>query len=196
MAIGFLEVAGYGTALYAADKACKTADISILGVDVINPKNASMPIPLTVQVKFEGNVSDVSIAIEVAEREALKFNTQSEITTSVIDNPYKGTKKLSEISKIKVGDEKPFGAIGIVDITFLTNAIVALDEMLKTSDVKLVGYEKKLGGKLVTIIIEGAVSAVEMAVARVQEMPFKDKPIKLAVTISRPHPEITKLLQI
>ncbi len=56
MAMGFLEVAGYGTALYAMDKACKATDIRILGIDTINPKDSSANIPLTVQVKFEGSV--------------------------------------------------------------------------------------------------------------------------------------------
>ena len=53
MAMGFLEVAGYGTALYAMDKACKATDIRILGIDTINPKNSSANIPLTVQVKLK-----------------------------------------------------------------------------------------------------------------------------------------------
>ncbi len=102
MAIGFLEVSGYGVALYAMNKACKAVDIKILGVDTINPKDSNAPIPLTVQIKFEGNVSDVKIAIEIAAEAALKFNTEDEIITSVIDNPYEGTRKLSRISKIKI----------------------------------------------------------------------------------------------
>ena len=39
MAIGFLECAGYATVLYAMDKACKAADVEIIGVDTINPKD-------------------------------------------------------------------------------------------------------------------------------------------------------------
>ena len=37
MAIGFLECAGYGAVLYAMDRACKAADIEIIGIDTINP---------------------------------------------------------------------------------------------------------------------------------------------------------------
>ena len=101
MAIGFLEVAGYGAALYAMDKACKAADIQIIGIDTINPKDTSAPIPLTVQVKFEGSVSDVKIAADIAREHALRFNEEKEIITSVIENPYEGTYKLGHISKIK-----------------------------------------------------------------------------------------------
>lgn len=101
MAMGFLEVAGYGVAVYAMNKACKAVDIEILGIDTINPKDTSAHIPLTVQVKFEGSVSDVRIAAEIAKEAALQFNSKNEVITSVIDNPYEGTKKLGQISKVK-----------------------------------------------------------------------------------------------
>lgn len=101
MAIGFLEVAGYGAALYAMDKACKETDIRIIGVDTINPKDTSANIPLTVQIKFEGSVSDVKIAVEAAREHALRFNEEKEIITSMIENPYEGTCKLGNITKVK-----------------------------------------------------------------------------------------------
>lgn len=101
MAMGFLEVAGYGVAVYAMNKACKAVDIEILGIDTINPKDSSAHIPLTVQVKFEGSISDVRIATEIAKEAALQFNSKTEVITSVIDNPYDGTKKLGKISKVK-----------------------------------------------------------------------------------------------
>ena len=102
MAIGFLECAGYGALLYAMDKACKAADIKILGIDTINPKDTSAFIPLTAQVKFEGTVSQVKIAVEVAREAALEINQENEVLISVIENPYKGTKELAKISKINI----------------------------------------------------------------------------------------------
>ncbi len=101
MAIGFLEVAGYGAALYAMDKACKSAEIKIIGIDSINPKDTSAHIPLTVQIKFEGSISDVKVATEVGREAALHFNDEKEVITSVIENPYDGTCTLSHISKVK-----------------------------------------------------------------------------------------------
>ena len=101
MAIGLLEVAGYAVALYAMNKACKAVDIEILGIDTINPKDSSAHIPLTVQVKFQGSISDVKIAAEIAREAALQFNNKKEVITSVIENPYEGTKKLAKISKVK-----------------------------------------------------------------------------------------------
>lgn len=102
MALGFLECAGYGALIYAMDKACKAADIRILGVDTINPKDTSAFIPLTAQVKFEGTVSQVKIAAEVAREAALEINQENEVLTAVIENPYDGTLELAKISKIQI----------------------------------------------------------------------------------------------
>ena len=101
MAIGFLECAGYATVLYAMDKACKAADVEIIGVDTINPKDTSAFIPMTAQVKFAGPVSSVQIAAEVAKEAALRFNDEKEVLTEVIELPYDGTEYLAHISKIK-----------------------------------------------------------------------------------------------
>ena len=101
MAIGFLECAGYGVLLCAIDQACKAADIKILGVDTINPKDTSSFIPLTVQAKFEGEISQVEIAVQVAKRVALQYNDEKEVLVSVINNPYQGVRQLSKITKIK-----------------------------------------------------------------------------------------------
>ena len=106
MAIGFLECAGYGALLYAMDKACKAADIKILGIDTINPKDTSAFIPLTTQVKFEGSISDVKVAIEVAKEAALRFNEEKEVITSMIELPYEGVDKLARISKVKIKTSK------------------------------------------------------------------------------------------
>ena len=49
---------------------------------------------------------------------------------------------------------------GLIEIPSTTAAIDVLDIMCKTADVEFVTWEKKLGGRLVTIIVEGEVSAV------------------------------------
>lgn len=93
---------------------------------------------------------------------------------------------------------KKFNAIGVVEINFFTNALIVLDEMLKSSDVHLVACEKKLGGRMVTIIVAGDTSsvnaAVETAIASGESV--GEKNIKVAVSISNPHPEIRKLLNL
>lgn len=95
-------MAGYSVALAAMDKACKVADIKIAGIDTINPKDTSAYIPLTVQVKFTGAISDVKAAVEVAREVAARYIKPEEITTSVIEGPYEGVDRLVNINKVKI----------------------------------------------------------------------------------------------
>ena len=95
-------------------------------------------------------------------------------------------------------NKKNFSAIGVVEINFFTNALIALDEMLKASDVHLVSCEKKLGGRMVTIIVGGDTSSVNAAIEAVYATGGRigEKNIKVAVAISNPHPEIKRLLTL
>ena len=95
-------------------------------------------------------------------------------------------------------NKKNFSAIGVVEINFFTNALIALDEMLKASDVHLVSCEKKLGGRMVTIIVGGDTSSVNAAIEAVYATGGRigEKNIKVAVAISNPHPEIKRLLNL
>ena len=51
-------------------------------------------------------------------------------------------------------------SLGFIEVRGVTAAIDALDIMCKTADVRFVTWERRLGGWLVTIVIEGTVSAV------------------------------------
>ncbi len=53
---------------------------------------------------------------------------------------------------------------GFIEITGVVAAMDALDIMCKTADVELASWERKLGGRLVTIIVQGDVAAVTEAV--------------------------------
>ena len=82
---------------------------------------------------------------------------------------------------------------GFIEITGVVAAIDALDIMCKTADVELASWERKLGGRLVTLIIQGDVSAVNEAVEAAVAGAIK-KPASYAV-IARPHEEIVKLVE-
>jgi len=83
-------------------------------------------------------------------------------------------------------------AYGLVEITGVVAATYALDVMCKTADVNFVAWQKKLGGRLVTIIVEGNVAAVKEAVAAAKENCIK-MPVATAV-LSNPHPEVVRLI--
>jgi len=83
---------------------------------------------------------------------------------------------------------------GFLEISGVVAATDALDIMCKTSNVSFVSWERKLGGRLVTIIIEGDVSAVTEAVDTAAAKAIK-KPVATGV-IANPHPETVRLVQL
>ena len=83
---------------------------------------------------------------------------------------------------------------GFIEITGVVAAIDALDIMCKTADVELASWERKLGGRLVTIIVEGDVSAVTEAVNVAVAGAIK-KPASYAV-IARPHEETVRMVEL
>ena len=77
---------------------------------------------------------------------------------------------------------------GFFEIPSVTAAIDAVDIMCKTADVEMITWEKKLGGRLVTIIIRGDVSAVTQAIEAAAANGIKE-PVCYTV-IPSPHEEI------
>ena len=83
-------------------------------------------------------------------------------------------------------------AYGFFEIPSVTAAVVAVDIMCKTAEVEMVTWEKKLGGRLVTIIIRGDVSAVTQAIETAAANGIKE-PVAYVV-IPSPHEEVLKLV--
>lgn len=85
-------------------------------------------------------------------------------------------------------------SLGLIELPNCTDAIEALDVMLKTADVKFLTWEKKLGGRLVTIIVQEEVSAVTEAVESAKRSAAGN--IVAAAVIANPHEETMKLVEV
>ena len=85
-------------------------------------------------------------------------------------------------------------SLGFVEVSGVVAAVDALDIMCKSADVSLVSWERKLGGRLVTLIVTGTVSAVQAAVDNACAACIK-KPVASAV-IANPHPETLRLAEL
>ena len=85
-------------------------------------------------------------------------------------------------------------SLGFVEVSGVVAAVDALDIMCKSADVSLVSWERKLGGRLVTLIITGSVSAVQAAVDNAVAGCIK-KPCSTAV-IANPHSETVRLVEL
>lgn len=81
---------------------------------------------------------------------------------------------------------------GFIEISGVVAAMDALDIMCKTAEVELATWERKLGGRLVTLVVRGEVAAVTQAVEAACAQGIK-KPVSHGV-IANPHPEIVRLV--
>lgn len=85
-------------------------------------------------------------------------------------------------------------SLGFIEVTGVVAAIDALDIMTKSSEVNLVTWERKLGGRLVTIIVEGEIAAVNAAVENARKLCIK-KPSAYLV-LARPHEETRRIVEL
>ena len=85
-------------------------------------------------------------------------------------------------------------AIALLEVQAMVAAIAGLDAMVKAADVKLIHVEKRLGGRLVTVVVEGAVSAVTAAAEAGRLAAAEVGNVKLCEVIARPHPDVMKFL--
>lgn len=87
-------------------------------------------------------------------------------------------------------------AIGMVEVSGLGDAILMLDEMCKTADVEFCATERKLGGRLVTIVVKGELTAVKASVDAGVAMSKQLGSYKASQVIARPHAEILPFLNL
>ncbi len=73
-------------------------------------------------------------------------------------------------------------------------AIAGLDAMVKAASVELIHVEKRLGGRLVTVVVEGSVSDVTAAAEAGKAAAAEVGNVKLCEVIARPHLEVMKFL--
>lgn len=87
-------------------------------------------------------------------------------------------------------------SLGLIEVQALGHAIFVLDAMTKAADVEFVATERRLGGRLVTLVVKGTVSSVTAAIDAGKEMAQQFGCLKAAEVIARPHPEILKFLHL
>ena len=85
-------------------------------------------------------------------------------------------------------------SLGFIEISGVVAAVDALDIMCKAADVKLATWERKLGGRLVTIVVKGDVASVTEAVETAAVKAIK-KPVAQGI-IANPHSEIMRLVEL
>ena len=212
-ALGMIEVYSFSTAVRVADIAAKTSGVKIIAFDRNRPKSSSAPAPLVMVVKMEGDTSEVKAAVEAGVEYAKSCGKY--LVSHIIANPGVGVDNMAyrlDINKDKFNKKLPKSmreicnsdeplanpgeAIGLIEVEGLVAPIVALDEMVKAADVRLVHTEKRLGGMLVTLVIAGDISPVKSAVERGKVAAEPVGHVYGEEIIAAPHPEVTKFFDM
>jgi len=84
-------------------------------------------------------------------------------------------------------------AIGLIETRGFVGSLEAADAMVKAANVKLMGYIK-VGGGLITVIVEGDVGAVKAAVDAGAAAAKRVGELLSVLVIPRPHSEVDKML--
>lgn len=85
-------------------------------------------------------------------------------------------------------------SLGLIEVESVAAAVDALDIMCKSAEVEFVTWERKLGGRLVTVVVRGEVSAVSAAVENAVGSCIKT-PCAHAV-IANPHEETIRIMAV
>lgn len=210
-ALGMVEVYSFTTCVVAADVMVKTGNVDLIAFDRNRPFAKGFPVPLIMAAKIEGDVADVKSAVEAGKAYAQKKGHF--IVSHVIANPGEDVDKmayLNDINRDKFNKKMPKSfkglemnpiihgdnALALLEVEGLVTAIEGLDAMLKTADVRLVHSEKRLGGRLVTLIIAGKVDAVTSALQRGKQIASGIGKVYGDEVIPNPSPELLKFFDM
>ncbi len=86
-------------------------------------------------------------------------------------------------------------ALGVIEVSGMVAAVEATDAMLKTADVEILTWEKKLGGRLVSIVVQGDVSSVREAVENGEQTANRITKTVAKAYINNPHEEVLKVIR-
>lgn len=209
-ALGMIEVYSFTMALVVADTAAKAADVKIIAFDRNRPISPDVPAPLVMVVKVEGEVAAVEAAVAAGVARAKSENKY--IVSHIIPRPDDQTEAMGyllDINRDKYNKKLPKSfrgmdveivppnmAFGIIEIEGLVAAIEGLDAMVKAADVRILHTEKRLGGRLVTLIVGGEVSAAKAAVDAGEKAAAKIGKIFGKEVIPSPHGELAKFIDL
>jgi ethanolamine utilization protein EutM len=195
--LALLEVANLAPALMVADRCLKAAGVRLLGIESGDSADQC--------IKLVGRTGDVAAAGHAGLELARKMGSRA--TLSVLPAPVEATRILAHAKPVyspllglydyripREAEMTTSDAVGLLETQGLVAALHATDDMLKSSNVTLVGKEK-IGAAYVTIVVRGDVAAVQTAIA-VGKQTVERLGGKLiqADVIPRPHPELAALL--
>lgn len=189
-ALGLIETLGMVPALYAADTMLKAAHVELISYENIGST--------LVTLMIKGDVGAVKASVEAGAAAAAKIGKLT--AHNVMPRPIRPIGDIVSVHDIDVDQDEVTEvaasgarALGLVETFGIVYALEAADAMLKTADVKLVGYENVASG-YISILVQGDVGAckasVEAGVAAVEAMGTE---VYSSIVIPTPHRDLAKI---
>lgn len=197
LSLALLEVGNLTPSLLVTDFCLKAAGVRLLGIESTDGPQQC--------IKLVGDTASVTAAAEAGAEIARRMGTT--VFVSVLPAPLDVVHSLAnakpayspllDLYDYRIPREdgmKTSDAIGLLETQGLVAALHATDDMLKSSNVSLLGKEK-IGAAYVTIVVKGDVAAVQTAIETgkrtVERLGGK---LILADVIPRPHADLAALL--
>ena len=177
MAIGMVEVEGVAGIIAAADAACKSAQVELLGWDSIGGFTT---------VFFSGSISDVAAALRSGE-EAAKLVAQK-VRAAALNQPDAACLNYVTVPVNKALQVAP-GALGLLETQGYSLQVLADDRMVKAAQVEVANV-LTVHNRVVCSLILGEVGAVKEALAVGRELAQSSSHFLTSALIAQPVPQV------
>lgn len=177
MAIGMVEVEGVAGIIAAADAACKSAEVELLGWDSIGGFTT---------VFFSGSISAVAAALRSGEEAARQVSKK--VLAASINQPEPACLNYVTVPVNKEIQAVP-GALGLLETQGYGLQVLADDRMVKAAQVEVANV-LTVHNRVVCSLILGEVGAVKEALAVGRELASSSSRFLGAAFIAQPVPQI------
>jgi microcompartment protein CcmL/EutN len=192
-----LEIGNLTPALLVADYCLKSAGVRLLGIESSDSADQCIKLFGRTGDVVQAGRAGVELAQRMGSRATLAVLPAPDAATRALAHPQPVYSPLLGLYDYRIPKDPEMStpeAVGLLETQGLVAALHATDDMLKSSNVSLVGKEK-IGAAYVTIVVRGDVAAVQTAIATgKQTVERLGGKLILADVIPRPHPELAALL--
>jgi microcompartment protein CcmL/EutN len=178
-AVGMIEVEGVAGVIVAADAACKTAEVELLGWDSIGGFTT---------IFFRGSISDVNAALHSGEEAARAIVER--VVAAPLTRPEPGCLNHVTVPVDPEAEAHP-GALGLIETRGYGAHVPANDSMVKAAAVE-VRNVLTVQNRVVCSLIQGEVGAVREALAVGRAQVEGRENFLRAALIPQPVPEVVR----
>ncbi len=178
-AIGMIEVEGVAGIIVAADAACKTAEVELLGWESIGGFTT---------VFFSGSISDVGAALRHGEQAAREV--VEHVVAAPLTRPQPDCRNYVTFPVDPEVEVHP-GALGLIETRGYGAHVPANDSMVKTAAVEVINV-LTVHNRVVCSLIQGDVGAVREALAVGRGLVADSENFLCSALIPQPVPEVLR----